>query len=581
MRCPAPAGGNSPSQTQRCRLNFGMRSNSINAAKRAPWETRVDTPLNASAMNAGAIFSNNMFVIPKFQREYSWGNDEVREFWSDLRGSLEQPSYFLGLLILTKPVGAEIGRKQVVDGQQRLLTVSLLANAIYHEAISRDRKALAERLQAAFLRSIDYDSDEQVPRIELSDQADNHTFQTLLSTGQSPNFDIDPESISARLVISHELITRALREDLRADPFKRLGRWTEFLINRLYFAIFVHPDPESAYQVYEVVNTRGKDLTTADLLKNYLLGQAAPAVQPQLYDRWQVIARNFSTEGANNFVQYIRHVVTVNSGHVLPKNLYGFLAGRTVGERSPPLPTELMRLLEARLPLYLQMIDPTTVGPADSEALGVFSALKSLSVLAVRPILLACAEVPASKAGMEFILRLVVRRIIVGNLGTGNVERRFGEAARAIHEARDWEAMVDGLRDLNPTRDEFVSQLGKRSFNKQVLDFLRRSIIQNSITPNPQGFLHFIWTRQPPFGGMAEDEGSYWASTIGNTLVATIEKRPRSITNWETFKEGMLPAAANGELVSKLSDVEEWNVFEVEAIGSDLASEAGRIWYDD
>jgi len=232
------------------------------------------------------------------------------------------------------------------------------------------------------------------------------------------------------------------------------------------------------------------------------------------------------------------------------------------------------------LPLYLQMIDPTSGGPAASEALGVFSALNSLGVLTVRPILLACSETDDPQSGMEYILRLVVRRIVVGNLGTGNVERKFGEAAKAIHQRCDWRAMIEGLQDLNPTREEFISQLKRRSFNKQVLHFIRRSIVQNSITPNADSFLHFIWVRNPPFGGLAEDEGSFWASTIGNTFLSKVEKRPKTVTDWGSFKDGMLPTAADGEWTTQLHHVEHWDAAAVETLGADLAAEAGRIWYD-
>ena len=240
-----------------------------------------------------------------------------------------------------------------------------------------------------------------------------------------------------------------------------------------------------------------------------------------------------------------------------------------------------MELLSDYLPLYSQMIDPTDAGPSDADALGVFSALNSLGVLTVRPILLACSEVQGAQDGMEWILKLVVRRIVVGNLGTGNVERRLGEAARSIHRAQDWHVMIDLLRDLNPTKEDFVGQLKKRSLNKQVLTFLRRSIIQNSITPNPHGFLHFIWTKTPFFGGMTETEGSFWASTLGNTVISTVEKRPKSVVDWPTFRDTMLPSAADGEWVHQLNQVANWDVTAVEHLGAILAEEAGRIWYDD
>jgi hypothetical protein len=381
--------------------------------------------------------------------------------------------------------------------------------------------------------------------------------------------------------MSYEFLSKQLQVNLANDPFKRLGQWTDFLTNRLYFAVFVHPDASSAYQVFEVINTRGKDLTTADLLKNYVLSQTSPAQQDAMYEQWQRISAVFASEETSNLVQYIRHVVTVENGHILPKDLFGFLADRIKpGDRRPPSPVELMDKLQKRLSIYQQMMDPTLPGPADSEALRIFSALNMLGIIAVRPILLACSETEQSVEGMKYILRLVVRRIIVGNLGTGNVERKFGEAARKIKEDKSWTSMIGVLRDLNPTKDNFVIQLTTRSLNKQVLYFMRRSIIEKTVTPGFGGTLQFIWTKQAPFGGMGEEEGSYWASTIGNTFLSTIERRPKTVATWQSFKDEMLSKPVPGESVAALESLGEWNAKSVEIVGQDLARTAGEIWFD-
>ncbi len=501
----------------------------------------------------------------------------MAEFWDDLKNNIDANSYFLGLVILTD----EGQRKHVVDGQQRLVTLTLLANAIYHEAVKRGRKALADRIQADFLRSIDYASDETDPRVRLSDESDDKTLQTILSTGEPPVAEGEKGSVSHLMVQSYRYLSESLRDDLKVDPFKRLGKWTEFLTHRVYFAVFVHPDPASAYQVYEVINTRGRELTTADLLKNYVLSQTAKSKRESRYKQWQAVSGQFSRDGSNSVVQYIRHAVTVQSGHILPKDLFKFLAQRNVpsGKR-PPTPDELVELLEQYLPLYLQMVDPTSAGPAEPDALRIFAALNSLGVIAVRPILLAVADVANSPEGMKYILQLVVRRIVVGNLGTGNVERRFGDAARKVHDTGEWKSLADDLADLNPTRQEFVGQLRKRSFNKGVLTFLRRSILSKSITPDARGILHFIWTRQAPqWKGMGEEDGAFWAATIGNTFLSELDRRPKGATDWEGFKQHMLPYAHEGEWVAEFGAIQEWNAIAVEQMGEKLAEAAGDVWY--
>ena len=539
----------------------------------------VQTPLNAAASTAGELFSSNTFTVPQFQREYSWQDDEVEEFWTDLSGNVTSASYFLGLVILT----ASGDRKVVVDGQQRIVTLTLLANALYHEAIKRGRTALADRIQSDFMRSINYETDETDPRITLSDPTDNSTIQHILDKGEVPPLSDRTDTVSARLAASYKQLQQKLRESLQPDAFRLLGTWADFITNRLYFAVFVHPDASSAYQVYEVINTRGRELTTADLLKNYLLSQTAQRYKEATYRRWRQLSENFAPEGSTNtFVQYIRHVVTVHSGHVLPKDLFGFLAERRnhPGNR-PPSSSQLLDLLEENLPAYLQMIDPSLPGPAGREELGFYAAFNALGVITVRPILLALRGTTCSLDGLDFLLRLVVRRMVVGNLGTGNVERRLSEAAHGIQVQRSWSPLQKDLKDLNPERTEYVEQLRKRSFNKGLLTFIRRSIVQSSITPEQDGNLHFIWPKNSPSGWNVEAEaGSYWAATIGNTFLSTLSRRPSEASaSWMKFKASMFDWKCEGERVEWLDELSEWDVNGIEAFGRKLAGNAGDIWY--
>lgn len=483
--------------------------------------------------------------------------------------------YFLGLIILTE----ENGRKNVVDGQQRLVTLTLLAAALCFEARKLGRKALAERIEADFIRSIDYDTDNEVPRIFLSDENDNSTFLKLIETGNTDTLTADEDSVSARIINSFKYLQRQLREDLKQDAFKRLGRWTDFITNQLYFAVFIHPDAASAYTVFEVVNTRGRELTTADLLKNYILSQTRPDDREKAYLSWKSISRNFTTETAGStFVQFIRHSVTVEHGHVLPKDLYAFLSGKR--SSTAPSPPELIDLLERRLPLYRQIEDPSAAGPAVGRSLEVFRALNSLNILTVRPLLLALHELDDWEEGFDFLLRLVVRRIVVGNLGTGNIERRLADAAKKIFGTRDWEVLKHDLADLNPPKDEFQASIGRRSYSKPTLAFLRRSVLQNSITPKTVGVLHWIWPRQTADWDHLTEENAYWSATAGNSVLADLETRPSDASeNWRGFKQALLPQCIDSELKAKLAQTESWNVNAIEEMGGAFASIAADLWY--
>ena len=538
----------------------------------------MDTPLDASAATAGTLLSSHTFSIPEFQREYAWTTDEVQEFWDDLRNALEDNNYFLGLVILS---GTGI-RKEVVDGQQRILTLTLLAIALYHESIAADRRALADRLQATFLRAIDFQTDEERPRLHFSSEQDAATLDMLLTRPSAPT-DIssyDRPTLSQFMFQAYNTLVTNLRSDLAPNPFKRLGIWADFITNHIYFANFVHPDPASAYRVFEIVNTRGKELTTADLLKSNILSQTAPHMKEQRYREWQTLARAFPLS-STQFVQFIRHVVTTELGHILPSDLYDVLAGRSRTQGQPMGPDKLMAILSSSLPIYLQMIDPSLPGPATDTQLAVFSALNRLSVVSVRPVLLAIAPTDEADIGMQQLLRLVVRRIVVGNLGTGNVERRLGNAAQIIRSDQHWRNGMGGLDNLNPPAEDFVGQLSRRSLNKNVLAFIRNSILQSTIVPTQDGFLHLVMPRDDVWPSFDEDRASYWASTIGNTILITQERRPHQSSEWEGFKNNMLPLAVGTEWTAEISGYERWDESAVRDLGNKLAVAAAKVWYSE
>lgn len=538
----------------------------------------MQTELNANASTAGSLFASSVFEVPPFQREYSWSIDEVREFFEDIQGALDQDSYFLGLIIITE----EKSRRQIVDGQQRIVTLSLLAAALYHEAKQRGRDALADRLRADFLRSINYDTDETDPRVILTDPNDNSTLQDVLDNGKEAKKAKDADGVSAQMRSSFDFISKALATDLAADPFKRLGKWTEFITHKLYFAVFAHPDPATVYSLFEVINTRGRDLTTADLLKNYILSQTKEINKHEVYNRWQSLAEAFPSSGSTSFVQYIRHAITVENGHVLPRDLFAFLAGRSKSStKAPPTANGLLDLLESRIPLYSQIVDPTLSGPADSFSLRAFLALNRLNVIAVRPLMMAISDLEDPHDGLEYVLKLVVRRMVVGTLGTGNIERRFSDAARKVADVKAWAFLEAEFSDLNPSREDFTNQLKKRSFSKGTLTFLRSSIISKTIAPSDYETLHYILPRTTTdWPGFDDDERSIWVPRIGNTFLSTESRRPEGALSWAGFKEVMLPTAAIGEWKDVLDEYSAWDVEAVKEVGNDLAEAAGEIWYD-
>ncbi|MEU7005031.1 DUF262 domain-containing protein [Nonomuraea sp. NPDC046570] len=537
----------------------------------------MNAPLNASATTIGALISSAVFEVPIYQRDYAWEKLQVEEFWNDLSNALGQGPYFLGLIVLT----GDGKRKHVVDGQQRLVTLTLLAAALREEAVAIGRRALADKIESTLLRSMDYKTDEIVPRIVLTDPRTNDTLQSLIDDGNIPARDLAEGSSSERLNRSFIYLRDKLSEDHNSDGFRKLGTWAEFINEQLYVAVFEHPDEAAAYSVFEVVNTRGRQLTTADLLKNYILRHTPPGQRDAQYDAWHSTAEKFEQLGGQNYVQYIRHTVNLRAGYVLPKDLYNYIARRGDFSSAGEIPAaQLMEDLQHWLPVYLQMIDPTLGGPANADALGIFESLNELRVTAVRPLLLAISERESGAQSMERVLRLIVKRIVVGNLGASSIERKFAEAAREITRSGSVESGLTLLQDLDHSREEFVEALGRRSYNRDVLAFIRRSTILKTVTPDPVGTLHYIRPRQsastwPDFG---DDYLGMWGSTLGNTILAKIAKRPRGVNNWNGVQQSLISKAIPEERAAIIMAYETWTPKSVQREGLALAEEAADVW---
>jgi hypothetical protein len=276
-------------------------------------------------------------------------------------------------------------------------------------------------------------------------------------------------------------------------------------------------------------------------------------------------------------VQFIRHVVTLNAGHIPPKDLFSYLTNRRVTTTIPPSPGQLLEMLEEALPLYVQMVDPSAEGPAEAHSLGIFGALGELNVIAVRPLLLAIWRVPDSGAGMERVLDLVLRRVVAGGLGTGNVERRLGEAARSVNGSHEWLPALNELRDLDPTRDDFVGQLSAHSYTRSTLEFVRRSVVHGTKTPEANGHLHFIRPRGVAWAGFG-DEDENWVSTVGNTVLLPQERRPDGSESWDGVRMNMIPLAL-GDEEGEFDQEVAWTPAAVHRIGTWLAEKAATIWY--
>lgn len=220
------------------------------------------------------LLKGHTFVIPRFQRPYSWEADHINAFWNDVTENLGE-SYFIGSMVVFKS-----GRSQlsVVDGQQRLTTITIFLCAIREAFKILDRDDLANGLQAYIEQKNRDNETEYVLKTETSFPFLQE--EVLKNSPADAPYEVgrEEEAIERAYNIFKSELTSSLAEFLsdkeqdEEENRKDAVKWLSELRDAVFDlnVILVTLDKEDdAYLIFETLNTRGKDLALADLLRNH------------------------------------------------------------------------------------------------------------------------------------------------------------------------------------------------------------------------------------------------------------------------------------------------------------------------
>ena len=256
------------------------------------------------------VFSERYaFEVPPYQRPYAWTTEHAGELLDDLLSFLgddepveEMSPYFLGSVVLVK---RERPEAQIVDGQQRLVTLTILLAVLrelvpeqYTESITRRLYEPADPLNSIPARY----------RLRLKDR-DNSLFQQFIqSDGGIQRLRGQPHpglSESQRNICQNALFY--VRE-IEQMPVTRRVRLAQFIVQRCLLIIVTTPDLGAAYRIFSVLNNRGLDLTVADLLKAEIIGAITSTLQTEYTERWEALEERL---GSADFSGFFGHVTAV------------------------------------------------------------------------------------------------------------------------------------------------------------------------------------------------------------------------------------------------------------------------------
>lgn len=261
--------------------------------------------------------TSRQFIVPIFQRNYSWQKSQYEQLWFDiLRASKfkEKQNHFIGSIVYID-MGTPAGRPQqllLIDGQQRLTTISILLCAIkdYVQKFNLETKLInLAKIKNQFLYNSD-EIDEDKYKLLLNVQ-DKETYIKLID-----NTIFTVNKPATNIIKCYEFFYEHIEDFIKQD-----GQ-----IDEIYAGIFklslvsisLDKDSDNPQMIFESMNSTGKDLSQTDLLRNYLLMDLTPEKQTRLYKTyWKSMEELFGEDiyknDVNKFDYFIRDFLTLKS----------------------------------------------------------------------------------------------------------------------------------------------------------------------------------------------------------------------------------------------------------------------------
>ena len=252
------------------------------------------------------------FVIPIYQRTYSWTEKECQQLWDDIIRSGSKPeikAHFMGSVVYVEKGLYSVSSQTpllVIDGQQRLTTITLLIAALTE--VIGEQEPLEDfsrnKLKGYYLTN-PLESGEKFFKLVLSQTDDKSLKAILKGTDQ-------PEDHSIRIVENFEFFKSKLQRLADLKPV------CSGLAKLMVVDISLNREQDNPQLIFESMNSTGKELSQADLIRNYILMGLEPDHQTELYEQyWRPMELEFGQQAySDHFDAFMRHFLTVKTREI-------------------------------------------------------------------------------------------------------------------------------------------------------------------------------------------------------------------------------------------------------------------------
>ena len=453
--------------------------------------------LHAYTRTISDLFSvKRKYVVPRFQREYSWTKEQVAELWEDILAninidedsSISHEEYFIGSLVL---VGDDKSSHHlIVDGQQRLTTITILLSVICDRFLEIKRKNIAEAVYENFIAGKDDDGEYY---FKLENETPKPFFQTRIQH-INKNTDVVANNREEKILLTSydDLYSFTSKENLEKH-FSNKGNITyenllkavrDQVVKYLKVIFITVAEEDEAYTIFETLNARGMNLSFVDLIKNTLF-KSLKNTHPddEAKTKWKELRLTInSRDDVGSIETFVRHWWLAKYTYVSAGKIYQSFKNLWKKEKIDA--ASFINELAKDAKLYVKISSPVNEDFKQQEERPILNSLIALKIFAVtqhRPFLISLFNAKKNKLIKQKVLINTLKFLekfhfffnAVCSMRASGIDGSYSKAARDLNNATDpkkaekaVQDLLDKLKDRLPEKEIFTENLSKLRFLK-------------------------------------------------------------------------------------------------------------------
>lgn len=537
----------------------------------------------------GKFISDHILAVPIYQRAYAWEEKNVEELLLDIDQSLPH-DYFIGSIVINQTKNEGIW--EVVDGQQRLATITIIFSAIRDFLKTNNDETAAKKIERDYICEIDIRSKEPIPKLTLGNDDNDYFLSRIIKNVHKELLKESHKRINKAYEVAYRFIENKVKRDMGKHGF--IFDLNDFIKERIKIIIVKVPDESNAFTIFETLNDRGLALSQSDLIKNHLFNKAGTRIK-EVQNYW--IEMSGAIEAAQDeeeIIKYIRYFWSSRNGLTREKDLFSKIKNKITNQN---LSVSFLNDLQSLTNKYLALLNQNHSfwNEYSKTTKEYIEKLNGLYLYQNMPLLLAIVNL-FSKEEVERALKLTlswsVRNLITGSVPGGTLEREFSNQAKKINdgEIKNAKDLLWSAKNLIPSDIQFkeafsIANVAKNTLAQYYLIEIEKnysknnekSVDKNFDNVNLEHILPQTINKSNNWPQFNEDEHKTFYKRIGNlTLLKTKKNSDLKSDNFENKKNEYKKSEI--QITKNLGDIQDWTPDAIKQRQTNFAEKALEIW---